>query len=480
MRSGISPKLLVALAIAFCLNPAPAAELPARAALAIEHVTVVDVAGGELSGPCTVLIVGGKIHAIGDATAVSVPPGATRVDGRGRYLIPGLVDMHVHLFNNSSRRPPNEWTFPLFIANGVTGVREMWTEPSSMGVVNRWRAQVAGGDLIAPRVLAAGAAVRAENPATARAKVREAKAAGSDFIKIFTEVAEAPWRAILDEARALKLPVVGHIPGGISLLASATAGQRGNEHLTQAYEACSPREQEWLDSRAGLPGPAIAQLAEKQEREVLESFDQSRCDQLASALARTGQVQVPTLVLAHFEARGARTEFRDDPRWRYLRADEQVRWDRILRLGEKVEMKLVALRRDISLRIVRTMHAAGVRILAGTDAPMPLGYPGFSLHAELELLVEAGLTPAEALRAATLWPAEFLGMAATRGSVAAGQDADLVLLDENPLTDIRHAQRIRAVVLAGRWLPRSELDSLLASAAVKVSPDPANAAPDGH
>ena len=144
---------------------APAAqdsvEAPRRPIIAIEEVAVVDVARGEIASPRTVLIVDGRIAAIGEPDTISIPSAAVRVEGRGRYLMPGLVDMHVHLFNNASRRPPNEWAFPLFVANGVTGVREMWTEPAAMAVVDRWRTKTARGELVAPRVLAAGAAVGA-------------------------------------------------------------------------------------------------------------------------------------------------------------------------------------------------------------------------------------------------------------------------------------------------------------------------------
>jgi hypothetical protein len=230
--------------------------------------------------------------------------------------------MHVHLFNNASRRPPNEWAFALFVANGVTGVREMRTEPWEMGMVERWRTQAGRGELVAPRVLAAGVAVGGKTAKkesapdtgtgtgnTARRQVREAKAAGADFIKIFSEVREPQWRAILGEARALGIPVCGHIPAEVGLFEAATAGQRSNEHLTQAYEACSAREKEWLDARKKVKGKELEQLRETQEREVLESFDQSVCDRTVAALAKTEQVQIPTLVLSYFEAQGFPKDF---------------------------------------------------------------------------------------------------------------------------------------------------------------------------
>ncbi len=433
--------------------------------IAIESVAVVDVMRGEVVSPRMVLIVDGRIAAIEEPGAAAIPPGAVRVEGRGRYLIPGLVDMHVHLFNNATRRPPNEWAFPLFVVNGVTAVREMAAEPAGIPVVECWRTMMARGELIAPRVLATGVAVNGDSEDSVRRQVREAHKAGADFVKVFSEVPDPLWRAILDEARAQSIPVCGHIPAEVSLLAAATAGQRSAEHLMQVYEACSAREAQWLGARKGLGGKEVVKLRDTQEREVLESFDQLVCDRTAAALGKTDQVQVPTLVLSHFEAHGDRAKFRDDPRWRYLRRDEQARWERYLEEGTIEEQKLAALRRDVSRQIVKTLHAARVPMLAGTDTPMPLVYPGFSLHNELELLVESGLTPAEALRAATIGPAEFLGLSDKSGSIAVGKRADLILLDDNPLLQISNTQRIRAVVLDGRLFQRADLDALLDAAA---------------
>lgn len=437
-----------------------------RPNIAIENVAVVDVVRGEIAEPRTVVIVDGRISAVGKADTVAIPPGAIRVDGRGRYLMPGLVDMHVHLFNDSTRRTPNDWAFPLFVANGVTGIREMRTEPASITTVEGWRTKASRGEIVAPRVLAAGVAVNGESADTARQQAREAKTAGADFLKIFSGVREAQWRAILDEARKLRVPVSGHIPSEVSLLESAKAGQRSNEHLTQVYEACSNDEAKWLGARKGVEAGALGKLREAQESEIFESFDQGACDRVAAELARTDQVQVPTLTLAYFESRGSPANFREDERWRYLRPDEQARWERIFKEGyPNAGDKLAARRWEVSRQIVKTLHRAGVRILAGSDAPMPQVYPGFALHKELELLVESGLSPAEAIRSATLWPAEFLGIAESSGSVVPGKRADLLLLESNPLADIRHTQSIRALVVDGRLLQRADLDRLLEAGA---------------
>jgi imidazolonepropionase-like amidohydrolase len=425
--------------------------------LAITDVTVIDVVRGERVGPRTVLVRNGRIVAV-EKPAAAVTRGMVRVDGRGLYLTPGLVDMHVHLFNNSSGRPPNDWAFPLFVANGVTGVREMRTEPAEIAQVRRWRREVETGKLIAPRVLAAGVAVDGENPAVARWRVRIAKAAGADFIKVFSEVPSESWRAILAEARKLRIDVCGHVPAQVRLLTAARAGQRTNEHLMQVYEACSPKESELVTARQRLRGKALIDLRDAQEREVLATFNQNLCEQLAAKLARMGQTQVPTLVLPWSEANALKSEMILDPRWHFLRADEQARWVKILTAMRSDDAEVVRKRWEVSREIVRAFHAAKVPILAGTDTPMPLVYPGFSLHDELELLVECGFTPAEALRAATIGPAEFLGLRRSDGSIAVGKRADLLLLEADPLARVENLRRIRAVVLAGRLLLPPDLE----------------------
>ncbi len=435
-----------------------------RRTIAIENAQIVDVRSGRTLAPRTVLIVDGMIDAIGEPESIAIPPSAQRVEGRGRFLLPGLVDMHVHLFNNSSRRPPNDWTFPLFVVNGVTGIREMRSEPAQIATVADWRAKVSRGELIAPHILAAGVAVRGDSVESARRQVREAQAAGADFIKMFSTVPEAHWRAIIDEARTAKIPVAGHTPYWIRLVEAAQAGQRTNEHLTQGFEASTAREAHWIAGRDGLTWEQLDALLTAKEPEMLQDFDAAACARMAAALAQAGQAQVPTLVLLHLEQAGAREGFREDPRWKYLRSDEHVRWEQGLASRTAADDEQSARRWAVSRKIVAAMNAAGVHILTGTDTPMPLNYPGYSLHQELALLVECSLSPAEALRAATLWPAELLGLGESQGAVEVGKRADLVLLSADPLADIRNTQQIHAVILDGRLLNRADLDGLLEAA----------------
>ncbi|HEX3125009.1 MAG TPA: amidohydrolase family protein, partial [Rhodanobacteraceae bacterium] len=371
--------------------------MPPKQAVAITDVTVIDVRQDRTSRPRTVIVDDGRITAI-VAPGDQIPEGALRVDGHGRFLIPGLVDMHVHLFNLYSHRPPNDWTFPLYVANGVTGVREMRGDAASMAQVVRWRKAVEDGELIAPRILAAGIAVDGKSPDDAAREVDAAAVAGADFIKVFSEVPESRWRAIVEAARKRWLPVVGHAPAGLSLLTVADAGQRSNEHLMQAYEACSSIEAQLLDGRHGLEGEALNAQRDAQEGQALAAFDRDICRRVGKALAVTGQTQVPTLVLANEDALQAGGPPSADPRWRYLRADEHTRWEQFLAGYTAKDAALAKQRWPVARQIVLAMHQARVPIMTGTDAPMPGVYPGFSLHEEMSMLVDAGLTPSDALR----------------------------------------------------------------------------------
>jgi len=373
--------------------------------------------------------------------------------------------MHVHLFNLSSHRPPNDWTFPLFVVNGVLGIRDMRADAASMLLTKRWRKALADGELVAPRILADGIAVFGSSPEDAAHQVDAAADAGAEFIKVFSEGPAAHWRAIIQQARLRSLPVVGHVPAGVSLLEAAQAGQRSDEHLTQAYEACSSIEARLLSEREGLGGDALVERSSKQEPLTLTTFDSGTCQRAAKQLAATSQVLVPTLVLADEDTFAGNAHPEADPRWRYLRADERSRWLRIRASYSDNDAALARQRWPVARHIVSIMQQAGVPIMAGTDTPMPGVYPGFSLLEELQLLVDAGFTPLQALRSATLEPARFLGIADTAGSVAVGKRADLVLLDADPSRDIANTRRIRAVVLDGRLLRRADLDALLAHAA---------------
>lgn len=474
--------VLVVLAGA-CTPSADTVDPSTDGGLAFFNVNVVDVESGRVLPGRTVLIVQHRIEAIGPADEVPIPPGTRSIDGSGRFLIPGLIDMHVHLFNNVSRGDPNIWAFPLFIANGVTGVREMWTEPASMGTVREWRRAITQEALIAPRVLAAGALVdgpgawmnhmpEVTTPAGGRRFVREASDAGVDSIKVYSLLRPAVYAAILDEARQLDIPVAGHVPLQVRAIEGAEAGQRTNEHLYQVRGACSTIESQILEERRQFYSGAYTEtdevaLLDSEVHRFAAAFNAAICRGAAASLANAGQWQTPTLVNERRWMLGVPGNQARDEALALVPSVEQEAWIRQLENGSLTYSgDTASLRRswEATLRVVLILAEEGVGLLVGTDFGNPFVIPGVGLHDELELLVEAGLTPPQALRAATLNPALALGATDSLGSVAPRRLADLVLLAADPLVDIRNTRRIDGVALNGRYLDRQELDRLIAQA----------------
>ena len=434
-----STVLASALALTSCGRPAakPAAA-PPEPWLAITHVIVVDVAAGRLVPGQNVVVRGGRILAVGDTARVAVPAGATVVDGRGRFLIPGLWDMHVHaLFDAEVAR-----TFlPRFVAAGVTGVRDMG---GTVEVMRAARFAVLAGTLVGPRIVAAGRILDGPQPADppvsiavgtpdqARAAVDSLANSGADFIKVYTLLPRQAYFAALREAARLHLPVVGHVPADVTTLEAADSGQRSIEHLRDEVEplckavdaACG----RLLDSLRAHRVWLVPTLVVLRAKAILDDSSLIRDSRLGT---------MPQLVRDAWEGIRSRNQARPPAYWREKRARF---------FGE--------------LALTGAAWKDSVSLLAGTDAGALYTYPGSSLHDELAQLVRAGLTPAAALRAATLGPAEFFGATDTLGTVAARKVADLVLLDADPLADIRNTRSIRAVVLRGRLFARDALDAL--------------------
>ena len=268
-----APLVVVTFLLVFLVTSPSSSVTAATAAstsrpfIAIENIELIDVVQGKVSGPRTVLLGGGRIAAIIEpGTAVGLPSDAVAIDGRGKYLIPGLTDMHVHLFNNATHREPNDWMFPLFVANGVTGVREMNAIPANFAILKDWRAAREQGDLRAPRVVAAGMTISTDSSADVRRQVRLARSLKADFVKVFSDIGAAKWREVIEEAQLLDIPVCGHVPADVSAIDAARAGQRSNEHLTQLYEACAGGESKFLASRRNVSGKEAVRIRDAQER----------------------------------------------------------------------------------------------------------------------------------------------------------------------------------------------------------------------
>jgi len=447
------------------------------APIAITHAAVVDVESGRTLADQTVVVRGSRIAQVGPAARVAVPAGARVVDGRGRWVIPGLWDMHVH----AAFVGLDNLFMPLLAANGVTGVREMF---STIPMRDTVRARIRRGALAGPRIVGSGhildgdppiwpGSVVARDAAGARRAVDSLARAGADFIKVYSRLSPEAFAAAADEAKRRGLPFAGHVPSLVTVEAASDAGMASIEHLTGIVGACSPLD----PSRRGAVAAAVASprgwdsasvISRAQAAEVLARYDPAACRALARRLARNGTVMVPTLVTLHATGFFDDTTLARDPRMRYMPKMFAMQWN------PRTDFRFRALtpadwenRHQLyrrQLEIVRLLRQEGVRFMAGTDLSNPFTFPGFSLHEEMALLAGAGFTPLDALRAATLEPARFLGLADSLGTVAAGKAADLVVLDADPLADIRNVSRIHAVLLDGRLIDAAERERILHAA----------------
>ena len=429
-----------------------------QAPLVLTHVTVIDVTGGPARPNTTVVITGDRISAIGDN--ITLPADAQVVNATGKFLIPGLWDMHVHWYGRD--------TFTLFIANGVTGVRQMFGNSDLL----RWRDQIAKGSLLGPRMVVASPIVDGPQPIwpnsiavgneeEGRKAVSRVKQSGADFVKVYSLLPRDAYFGIADEAKQQGITFAGHVPNSVSPQEASDAGQKSIEHLTGILIECSAKATELRDKLVKADSP---EARGRIQRTALETYDEKRAAGLVARFAKNHTWQCPTLTVLRSGAYLEDENFRRDGRLRYIPRQLQQRWSfrAANRSGGDNEEEKKVLQKQFA--IVGAMQKAGVPILAGTDTGNPFCFPGFSLHEELALLVLAGLTPVEALRSATLNPAKFFDLDQTLGTIEQGKIADLVLLDANPLVDIRNTQRINAVVSNGRLFDRKALDQMLAAA----------------
>jgi len=458
--------------------------------LVLTHVTVIDVVRGQAQPDRTVVILGGHITNIDESAKIAVPRDSQVVDATGKFLIPGLWDAHVHLANFNVLDWGPSLSLPLLVANGVTGVRDMG---GKFEVIKALRKQIADGALVGPHIIAAGpqlggASKDQEIPdrwltsntaETGQQSVITLKQAGVDFIKIQSLVPRDAYFAIVAESKRQGLPFVGHVPELISAVEASDAGQRSMEHLMGIWQSCSSTEPELRASMAeALKDPKSTPqfIVDRVEfglppRGTLDTFSEVKASELFERFVRNGTWQVPTLVEEQSFALLVSNELMDQRGMKYVPPLMLKEWDLpriLLPLGDDDRKDLVRIV-PMMLDVVGRMHRAGVRIMAGTDMPW-LVVPGFSLHDELVLLVKAGFTPADALRAATSDSVEFLGLQKSLGTVETGKLADLVLLDANPLEDIRNTQKISGVFLQGRYLNRQALDDLLRQVKTEGAP----------
>jgi imidazolonepropionase-like amidohydrolase len=470
------PILLVMLACAAGPGGAWAQHWSLEETIVITDVNVVDVRTGEIRADQIVIIERNRIVAAGSRKDTKYPRNAATVNAKGGYLIPGLWDMHVHLAFGDWFPKAEQITLPLFIANGVTGVRDMGSELST---VQAWRNAIESGTLIGPRIMTSGpmldgvkprfpSSLAIATPEEGRRAVDRLKASGADFIKLQSLLTAEAVRAIAEESQKEEIRFEGHVPDAVRAEEMSNAGMHSFEHLIGVFEGSSPMEEEFL--KGG-----------KSEAKFLATYDAERAGKLAAVLAKNQTWQCPTLVWERGGNLIDVTDFGKDARAKYVPAYwKEKTWQKMTHdVEEEFGTDDLATRQkflDKELEVVQMLHKAGVPFLAGTDTPPGVYiFPGFSLHEELQRFVAAGFTPLEALQTATINPAKFFGMEEQNGTIERGKFADMVLLDANPLADIGNTQKIAAVFFNGRCFSRAELAKLLTKvedAAKKDTPMP--------
>ena len=431
---------------------------------------MIDVASGATHPDNTVLVSGNRITFVGPAANARIPARARVVDGRGKFLIPGLWDMHVHGFVYLF----SDFAGPLMIANGVTGARDMGYY---IDTTLRWKGDIAAGREVGPRLVVGARVDGTVNRARFVSHVvtrddgvwavdtlsrKKDGSARADFIKVYSWVPRAAYFGIAAEAKKVGVPFAGHAPYSVSVSEASGAGQRSIEHEDDLMRACSSSDSalraEFADTATLVPERQLAQMRD-QARVLRATYDPAKCRSVIATLARNRTWITPTLIVyqpyAHaFDSASSHPELA-----KYVPGLVQGDWRR--RASRVTPADSMVVRSYFSFDRTRDLNDAGVKLLAGTDMPQAFVYPGFSLHDELALLVRSGLTPLAALRAATYNPAEYLGALDSLGTISVGKLADLVLLDADPLADISNTRRISAVIANGRLFDASARAALL-------------------
>jgi len=429
---------------------------------AIREVRLIDGTGNP-PRTATVLIEGNRIVAIGDP---EIPESATVIDGTGKTLIPGLWDMHIHWYDGRF--------LGLFIANGVTGARNMFGTPMLHQTL---RKNIQAGSLIGPRLNLASPIVDGPQPvwpgsvavadATAgREAVGRSVDQGWDFVKVYSMLSREAFFAIADEAKKRDIPFAGHVPPPVSLTEAVDAGMLTVEHMYGFLLACSSEGEAMLAEIAEVDDPRDAfGLLQRRTDRLIESYDPERAEALGARLAASETWLCPTLTVLRNLANMDDPAMAKDPRMAYMPPFVVAMWDpaKDFRLQNRTAEDWALVKRSYALRkeILGVMARKGVKIVAGTDVLNPYCFPGFSLHEELVLLVEAGLTPMAAIQSATIEAARVAGRDKELGTIEVGKLADLVLLEADPLADIANTQTIHAVVFDGRYSDRAALDAML-------------------
>jgi imidazolonepropionase-like amidohydrolase len=450
----------------------PADSTSASGILVFEHVSVIPMDSNRVLPDQSVLIQGDRITAIGPAATVSFPPQALRVDGRDKFLMPGLVDMHVHLLGGGDET--ND-VLSMFLAYGITTIRQMSGSPGVLAL----RRKVKEGEVLGPTIFTVGELIDGSPPVwdrgtavvttseMAREVVDRQKQAGYDEVKVYDNLLSPEYEAVMAEAARVGIPVVGHLPKDVPLERALQLHQAAIEHLTgyltYVQRSDSPfvfvhrdaGPHSGIQQSVGHASNATVGHASSPDLEMPKWVDPDKISEIAKLTLEGGTWNVPTLVmLANAKRKEEYPQAWKRPGMQYATKSMRDWWNSDVETSDPAARARLL---DVRLNMVRALHQAGAKLLVGTDTPHPFVLPGLSAHDELHNFIAAGLTPYEALWSATRGPAEFLAQPQEFGVVATGARADLLLLEANPLTNIDNASRIVGVMVRGRWLSRERL-----------------------
>ena len=443
----------------------------------ITHITVVNPGSDKPEPDRSIVISGDTIKAVVPSTRFTPAPPVHLIDGHGKFVIPGLWDMHVHF-----RDPKRD--LEMDIANGVLGIRDMGDVAQEVFPL---RDAIAQGKQVGPKIVACGPivdgpnswsnpkfTVSVKNADEARSTIDSLQRQGTDCIKVYDGLSRDSYFTLINEAKTLGVPVVGHLPSAISVREASNAGQRSLEHGV-ALAGGSTVEVAYIQRRLDQSAFHEAMRTKNfslipakiagDETMMLNHFSQRLADETYSLLAKNGTFITPTLVTERALTFADDLNKETDARMQYVSTEELNWWKPENGMLTKYRTpEYIAMRKreyDLLLKEVHRAQTMGVHLLAGTDITIPFTYPGFSLHDELALFVKAGLTPSQALETATTNPALLLGLSTKWGRVAAGYAANFVLLNADPLLDIGNTKKIHAVVRNGEFLDRVRLDQML-------------------
>ena len=468
-RTAVVFSVLVAVFIVLVVwpLPTPAPLIQASGPVAITNVSIINPGDNALLSGQTVLIEKGRIKKVGSNDLFIIPQNAERIDGNGKFLIPGLWDMHAHM---GSELAP-QLTLPLFIAAGVTNIRDLGGY-ASLEQKKDWNKQAIAGNIIGPRIMGQASVFvfSLETETEARKLVDNFVVGNGDFFKVYNGVLPDPYFALLKEANAKGIPVLGHKPRAVSAIDAANYGHKSFEHarlfLFECYPGAQKLRERYLARYTGVDTLNGSIETTAMRREMIDNHDPKLFNELAAVMVENSTWFCPTHITRKMDAFADNEEYRQDMRLKYIPFLKKLEWkmdangmidrDSSPR-GRKAFMDFYLK----GLELTGKAHDAGLKILAGTDANDTYCFPGLGIHDELQELVKAGLTPMEALKTATVNPAAYFDLSANYGSLAEGKVADMVLLDANPLDDISNTSKINAVIFNGNIYPRKKLDNLL-------------------